>query len=122
MPAFDINTAGTRRAIANIQAEIDVVRSRALDFMGDEAVSHLAAPSSEVNVDTGRMRRSYDYRLTPRTVVMTNSATSPQGYPYPVLIERIYGGVARTLTRDRRSIVRNVNRRLERASGRSRNG
>ena len=71
------------------------------------------------------MRRSYLFKVAGgnNRIDIFNTARSKNGFHYPLHVEKKYGGVARTLRTQRRSIVRNVERRLKRKvpSGRMRN-
>ena len=119
-------TPNTRSALQAIQNDVNNRSRDARRLIGSEAVAKLRAPStSQVNVDTGLMRRSYLSKVAGgnNRIDIFNTARSKNGFHYPLHVEKKYGGVARTLRTQRRSIVRNVERRLKRKvpSGRMRN-
>ena len=110
-----IQTPAIRTALQRIQKDVDNQTRDARRLIGSESVAKLRAPSTSlVNVDTGLMRRSYKFKVAHgnNRIDIFNTATSKKGFRYPIYIEKQFRGVRRTLTTQRRSIVRNVNRRL----------
>ena len=111
---YPATTAGIRSAFKAIRTAVDEQGEYANRLIGAEAVSKLRSPRlSRVNVDTGSMREGYRFRVnSPTRIDIYNVAMSKKGFKYPILIEKKYGGAAKTLREHRTSIVRNTNRRL----------
>ena len=122
-----IQTPGVRVALQRIQADVDDRTRDARRFIGFEATERIRSRSSLVNVDTGHMRRSFKFKVAKgnNRIDIFNTATSSKGFRYPLLIEKRFRGVERTIQRDRRRISRYAELRLKdkgRApSGRMRN-
>ena len=112
-----IQTPDLRSALQAIQKDVDNRSRDARRLIGAESVRKLRSTSvSRVNVDTGKMRRSFFFKVARgnNRIDIINTARSPSGFRYPVLIERRYGGAARTLRAERTSIARRTQRALDR--------
>ena len=93
-------------------------REKILDAMpqevGEESVKELMSSTSLVQVRTGEMKRSYDFRTEKRETHFTNSATSDSGDPYPVRLEAnthtaemtIRNGLDNILARVKKNLLR----------------
>lgn len=112
--AVTITTPGVSSALRQIAKQVDGNVRVARSWIGHHSVAALRSPSSSlVNVDTGKMRRSFVYSLQQGRIEIGNTARSPQGYPYPVIIERRFRGVQRTLIRNRRRIARQAQKAVD---------
>ena len=112
-----IQTPALRQAIQRLQNDVNERTRDARRLTGSTACDRLRQPrTSKVNVDTGLMRRSFEFKVARgnNRIDILNDRTSPRGFPVAAHIERRYGGAARTLRQQRSSIVREVNRRLTR--------
>ena len=112
-----IQTPGIRSALQSIQADVDSRTHTARRLIGDEAVRTIRKPgTSKVNVDTGTMRSSFFFTVSRgnNRIDIFNRARSRKGFRYPILIERRYRGVERTLTANRSRIAARARRDLER--------
>lgn len=115
----DINTTGIRSALRGIDRAVNSTLDASVDAIGEAVVDELST-SNLINRRSGLMARSWGYRRRGRRqVVPTNSARSPQGFPYPVVVEARFGGVERTLRTRRRNIARQAQRNLARNLARS---
>ena len=110
-PPYLVQTPSVRSALQSIQEGVDSRVRTARRLIGDEAVRTLRTPStSRVNVDTGTMRSSFQFKAARNNnrIDIFNRARSRNGFRYPILVERRYGGVAKTLRANRGRIVRRV--------------
>ena len=120
--AFLVQTRGVRSALQSIQADVEDRSRYARRLIGTHSVQRLRAGDTLVNVDTGKMRDSFTYKVARgnNRIDIFNSATSPRGFRYPILIERRYRGAERTLNRSRTRIVNSTLRDLNRPVRRGR--
>lgn len=103
-----IQSNNITRTLNDIGRRVEARSLAANRYVGDEAVKLLRAPSvSQVNVDTGLMRRSFYFRASrdARNIQILNTAHSEGGFFYPNVIERRFGGVARTIQQNRQRIA-----------------
>ena len=118
---YAIRTPQLRRALASVQEEVGSKTRLASRLIGDGAVSELRSPSASlVNVDTGRMRRGFRFRVRGAgPIEILNTARSPKGFPYARVVEERYGGAARTVRKRKQSIARAAERGLQRHADRN---
>ena len=110
-----IEGRGVTTQIASLKREVNARTRASRRYIGTEVVAALQSTNRTlVNVDTGLMRDNFRFRApnSSRRVDILNRAQSRGGYFYPQKIEREYRGIARTIRRERSTIVSNVNSRL----------
>ena len=104
-----LETRGLRSVIQELQKEVDTKGRKVKRILGNEMVqvAKNERNRSLMNRDTGLMRRSYKFNVRPHStrIDIYNKARSPQGFPYPKVIERRYKAFERTVRNKRGRIV-----------------
>ena len=106
-----IQTPNLRAALQSIQRDVDDRSRKARVGIARESVNALRSSRSLVNVDTGKMKRGFRASVARgnNRIDIVNSVRSARGFRYPIVVERRYRGVERTLRARSSEIVRRVN-------------
>ena len=107
--AYILETPGLRGLIRELQAEAEQKGRKVKRILGNEMVqvAKNERNRSLMNRDTGLMRKSYRFNVRPHStrIDIYNKARSPQGFPYPKVIERRYKAFERTVRSKRARVV-----------------